>query len=54
MQTFWPMLSNADVTQHASSRALLDAASDPSVTLYVTSQILCDLYSLITNRAWLL
>jgi predicted nucleic acid-binding protein len=40
---------NADAPQHAASRALLDAASDPSVTLYVTSQILCELYSLITN-----
>jgi predicted nucleic acid-binding protein len=40
---------NADVPRHAASRALLDAAGDPSVTLYVTSQILCELYSLITN-----
>lgn len=40
---------NADAPQHAASRALLDAASDPSVTLYVTSQILCEFYSLITN-----
>ncbi len=31
---------NADAPQHAASRALLDAATDPSVTLYVTSQIL--------------
>jgi len=29
--------------------ALLEAASDPSVRLYVTSQILCELYSVITN-----
>jgi predicted nucleic acid-binding protein len=28
---------------------LLDAARDPSVTLYVTSQILCEFYSVITN-----
>jgi len=40
---------NADAPQHLASRALLEAASDPSVTLYVTSQILCELYSLITN-----
>jgi predicted nucleic acid-binding protein len=40
---------NADAPQHAVSRALLDGASDPSVTLYVTSQILCEFYSLITN-----
>src|ERR1700682_2120971 len=41
--------TNADVPNHAASRALLEAASDPSVTLYVTSQILCEFYSLITN-----
>ena len=40
---------NADAPQHVASRALLDAATDPSVTLYVTSQILCEFYSLITN-----
>jgi predicted nucleic acid-binding protein len=40
---------NADAPQHPVSRALLDAAGDPSVTLYVTSQILCELYSLITD-----
>ena len=40
---------NADTPQHAASRVLLDAANDPSVPLYVTSQILCELYSLITN-----
>ena len=41
---------DADAPQHAASRALLDAASDPSITLYVTSQILCEFYSIITNR----
>ena len=40
---------NADAPQHAASRALLEAASDPSITLYVTSQILCEFYSIITN-----
>jgi len=40
---------NADAPQHAASRALLDAAGDPTVRLYVTSQILCEFYSLITN-----
>src|SRR5580658_1336561 len=40
---------NVDASQHAASRALLEAASDPSVTLYVTSQILCELDSVITN-----
>jgi toxin-antitoxin system PIN domain toxin len=41
--------TNADVPNHPASRALLDAARDPSVTLYVTSQILCEFYSVITN-----
>ena len=40
---------DADAPQHTASRALLDAASDPSVTLYVTSQILCEFYSIITS-----
>jgi predicted nucleic acid-binding protein len=40
---------NADAPQHAAARALLEAASDPAITLYVTSQILCEFYSLITN-----
>jgi predicted nucleic acid-binding protein len=40
---------DVDAPQHAASRALLEAANDPSVTLYVTSQILCELYSVITN-----
>jgi predicted nucleic acid-binding protein len=35
-------------TPHGLS-ALLEAASDPSITLYVTSQILCEFYSIITN-----
>jgi toxin-antitoxin system PIN domain toxin len=41
---------NPDSPQHAPAQALLDAARDPSVTLYVTSQILCEFYSVITNR----
>jgi len=40
---------NADAPHHAASRALLEAAHDPAVTLYVTSQVLCELYSVITN-----
>jgi predicted nucleic acid-binding protein len=40
---------NADAPQHVASRALLEAARDPSTALYVTSQILCEFYSLITN-----
>jgi hypothetical protein len=31
------------------ARSLLEAARDPSTTLYVTSQILCEFYSVITN-----
>jgi toxin-antitoxin system PIN domain toxin len=41
---------NADAPQHAASRALLETARDPSARLYVTSQILCEFYSVITNR----
>jgi len=40
---------NADAPRHAASRPLLDEADDPSTRLYVTSQILCEFYSLITN-----
>jgi predicted nucleic acid-binding protein len=40
---------NADAPQHDVSRALLEAGRDPSTTLYVTSQILCEFYSIITN-----
>jgi toxin-antitoxin system PIN domain toxin len=48
---------NSAAPQHAASRALLEAALDPAISLYVTSQILCEFYSLITNpkrtaRAW--
>jgi predicted nucleic acid-binding protein len=40
---------DADATQHASSRALLEAGRAGSVTLYVTSQIFCEFYSVVTN-----
>ena len=40
---------NADAPQHVASRTLLEAARDPSTRLYVTSQILCEFYSVITN-----
>jgi toxin-antitoxin system PIN domain toxin len=40
---------NSVAPQHAASRALLEATLDPAVSLYVTSQILCEFYSLITN-----
>ncbi|MBZ5624083.1 MAG: PIN domain-containing protein [Acidobacteriia bacterium] len=40
---------NRDAPQHAASRALLEAARIPSTRRYVTSQILCEFYSVITN-----
>ena len=40
---------NADAVQHVAARTLLEAARDPSISLYVTSQILCEFYSVITN-----
>jgi len=40
---------DADAPQHVASRALLQAARDPSTTLYVTSQVLCEFYSIVTN-----
>ena len=40
---------DADAPQHAPSRALLEAGRDPFTTLYVTSQILCEFYSVVTN-----
>lgn len=40
---------DADAPQHAACRALLAAARDPAVRLYVTTQILCEFYSVITN-----
>jgi predicted nucleic acid-binding protein len=40
---------DADAPQHVASRALLDAARDSSTRLYVTSQILCEFYSIVTN-----
>jgi predicted nucleic acid-binding protein len=40
---------DADSPQHAASRALLEAAKDRSTSLYVTLQILCEFYSVVTN-----
>jgi predicted nucleic acid-binding protein len=40
---------DAEAPQHATSRALLDAGRASSATLYVTSQILCEFYSIVTN-----
>jgi uncharacterized protein len=40
----------SEAPQNAVARALLDAARlDPNVTLYVSSQILCEFYSVVTN-----
>jgi len=40
---------DADAPQHAASRALLETAHGGSTTLYVTLQILCEFYSIVTN-----
>jgi len=40
---------DADAPQHAASRALLESAHATSTTVYVTSQILCAFYSIVTN-----
>jgi len=40
----------ADAPQHASARALIEAARDPATTLYLTSQALAEFYSIVTNR----
>jgi predicted nucleic acid-binding protein len=40
----------SEAPQHMASRALLDAVrNDSDVTFYVTSQILCEFYSVLTN-----
>ena len=40
---------DADAPQHPVSRRLLDEGRSGSTTLYVTSQILCEFYSIVTN-----
>jgi len=40
---------NADAPQHAAARALIDTARDGASALYVSSQILCEFYSTVTN-----
>ncbi len=40
---------NEEAPHHNASRELLEAASDSTTTLYLTSQILCEFYSVITN-----
>jgi predicted nucleic acid-binding protein len=41
---------NEDAPQHSSARALLASATYGSTTLSVNSQILCEFYSVVTNR----
>ncbi len=44
---------DADAPQHVAARALLEAArADTSTMLFVTSQILCEFYSIVTNPRW--
>ena len=40
---------DADSPHHAASGPLLEAAREGSATLYVTSQILCEFYAVVTN-----
>ena len=40
---------NGDAPQHLAARSLLEEARDPATKLYVTSQILCEFYSIVTN-----
>ena len=39
----------AGAPRHAISRALIEAARVPATTLYLTSQVLCEFYSVVTN-----
>ena len=39
----------AGAPQHAISRRLIEAAGDPATVLYLTSQALCEFYSVVTN-----
>lgn len=41
---------DADAPQYVASRALLDAARATPGTFCVTSQLLCEFYSIVTNR----
>jgi predicted nucleic acid-binding protein len=40
---------DADAPQHGAARALLETARDAPATLFVTSQILCEFYSIVAN-----
>jgi predicted nucleic acid-binding protein len=40
---------DADAPQHTASRAVLESARNTSTPVYVTVQILCEFYSIVTN-----
>ncbi len=40
---------DSSAPQHAQSRALLEASRERANTLYLTSQVLCEFYSIVTN-----
>ena len=40
---------DAGAPQHIASQRLLEAAGNPATVLYVTSQVLCEFYSTVTN-----
>lgn len=40
---------DGDAREHQASRALLDMGRNGSMTLYVTTQIICEFYSIVTN-----
>jgi predicted nucleic acid-binding protein len=40
---------DSNAPQHLDSRTLLDAGRTGTTTLYVTSQVLCEFYSIVTN-----
>jgi predicted nucleic acid-binding protein len=40
---------DADAPQHAAARALLETARETGAALFVSPQILCEFYSIVTN-----
>jgi predicted nucleic acid-binding protein len=40
---------DTEAPQHLASRNLLDAARTGATTLFVTSQVLCEFYAIVTN-----
>jgi len=41
--------ADTGAAQHGASLGLLEAARNPSTVLYLTSQVLCEFYSIVTN-----